>query len=102
MVTKTPPEKADQQPGVTCARLTLGDECTARRIADILIESFDNNDAAVAAFETAAGTWDITIHFSGTPDQTAVRDLVSLASDPATAGALTFEAVEDKDWVRAS
>ena len=88
--------------GITCARLTLADEAAARRIADVLTESFDNNDAAVAAFENAEGTWDITVHFSAPPDETAVRDLVALAADRAIADSVTFAAVEDKDWVRAS
>jgi len=88
--------------GITCARLTLGDEAAARRIADVLTESFDNNDAAVAAFETADGSWDITVHFGTPPDEAAVRELVALAADRATADAVTFAPVEDKDWVRAS
>src|SRR5947208_13286024 len=88
--------------GITCARLTLADETAARRIADVLTESFDNNDAAIAAFETAEGNWDITVHFATPPDQAAVRDLVALASDRTAADAVTFAPVEDKDWVRAS
>lgn len=89
-------------PRPTRARLTLADERAARRLADILIESFDNNDAAVAAFENADKTWDVTVHFADAPDEEAVRELVALASDAATAKALAFELVEDKDWVRAS
>jgi len=94
--------KDGQNPGITCARLMLAGERAARRIADILIETIDNNDAAVAACEMAAGNWAITIHFSGPPDEAAVRDLVALASDAKTAQALTFESVANKDWVRAS
>jgi ribosomal protein L11 methyltransferase len=88
--------------GITCARLTLADEATARRIADILTESFDDNDAAVAAFENDSRGWDITVHFAAPPDEAAVRDLVALAANRATADAVTFAPVEDKDWVRAS
>lgn len=95
-------EKSGEMTGITCARLTLVDEAAARRIADVLTESFDNNDAAIAAFETAEGNWDITVHFATPPDQAAVRDLVALASDRTAADAVTFAAVEDKDWVRAS
>lgn len=86
----------------TRAVVTLGDERSARQIADILSESFDNGETAVAAFENADGTWDIIIHFGERPDETAVRQLVALASDEATAAALRFEAVEVKDWVKAS
>ncbi len=89
--------------GITCARLTLADEAAARRVADALTESFDNNDAAIAAFENPEnGGWDITVHFAVPPDEAAVRDLVALAADRATADAVTFAPVEDKDWVRAS
>ncbi len=88
--------------GITCARLTLPDEASARRIADVLTESFDNNEAAVAAFENPKGDWDITVHFASAPDEAAVRDLVALAGDRATADAIAFAPVEDKDWVRAS
>jgi ribosomal protein L11 methyltransferase len=95
-------EKSSEMTGITCARLTLADEAAARRIADVLTESFDNNDAAVAAFENASGSWDITVHFAAPPDEAAVRDLVALAADRATADAVTFAPVEDKDWVRAS
>jgi len=95
-------EKSGETTGITCARLTLADEATARRIADVLTESFDNNDAAVAAFENADGSWDITVHFATPPDESAVRDLVALAADHATAHSVTFAPVEDKDWVRAS
>jgi len=95
-------EKSGEMSGITCARLALADEATARRIADVLTESFDNNDAAVAAFENSGGSWDITVHFGTPPDEDAVRELVALASDPATADSVTFAAIEDKDWVRAS
>jgi hypothetical protein len=44
-------EKSGETIGITCAQLTLADEGAARRIADVLTESFDNSDAAVAAFE---------------------------------------------------
>jgi ribosomal protein L11 methyltransferase len=88
--------------GITCARLTLADEAAARRIADVLTESFDDNDAAVAAFENDSRGWDITVHFAAPPDHATVRDLIALAADRATADTVTFAPVEDKDWVRAS
>jgi ribosomal protein L11 methyltransferase len=86
----------------TRAVLSLADERSARRIADILSETFDNGETAVAAFESADGGWDTTIHFGEPPDETVVRQLVALASDEATAAKVRFEAVETKDWVRAS
>jgi ribosomal protein L11 methyltransferase len=86
----------------TRAILALADERSARRIADILSETFDAGETAVAAFENADGGWDITIHFAPPPDEAAVRQLVALASDEATAAGVRFEAVETKDWVKAS
>ena len=92
---------AEQQQPIR-AILALADERSARRVADILSEAFDNGETAVAAFENADGGWDITIHFGEAPDEAAVRELVALASDAATAAGLRFEAVETKDWVKAS
>ena len=89
-----------QQP--TRAILALADERAARRIADVLAESFDAAETAVAAFENADGGWDITMHFGERPDEASVRQLVALASDDATAAKVRFEAVEAKDWVKAS
>jgi ribosomal protein L11 methyltransferase len=86
----------------TRAILALADERSARRVADILSEAFDNGETAVAAFENADGGWDITIHFGEPPDEAAVRELVALASDATTAARVRFEAVEAKDWVKAS
>jgi ribosomal protein L11 methyltransferase len=86
----------------TRAILALADERSARRIADILSEAFDNGETAVAAFESAAGGWDITMHFGAPPDEAVVRQLIALASDEATAANVRFEAVETKDWVKAS
>jgi ribosomal protein L11 methyltransferase len=86
----------------TRALLTLADEGSARRVADILSEAFDNGETAVAAFENASGGWDITMHFGEPPDEAAVRQLVALVSDEATAASMRFEAVETKDWAKAS
>jgi ribosomal protein L11 methyltransferase len=91
---------AESQP--TRAILALADERSARSIADVLAESFDAAETAVAAFENADGGWDITMHFSAPPDEAAVRELIALASDEATAAGARFEAVEAKDWVKAS
>jgi ribosomal protein L11 methyltransferase len=95
-------DKSGEVLGITCARLTLADEAAARRIADVLTESFDNSEAAVAAFENPEGSWDITVHFAAPPDEAVVRDLVALAADRTIAESVAFAPVEDKDWVRAS
>lgn len=90
------------KPQPTRAILTLGDERSARRLADTLSETFDNGETAVAAFENADGGWDITLHFGEMPDEAAVRGLIALACDEAAAARTRFEAIEEKDWVKAS
>ncbi len=86
----------------TRAVLALADERSARRIADILSEAFDNGETVVGAFESADGGWSVSMHFSETPDEAVARHLIALASDEATAAGVRFEAVEAKDWVKAS
>ncbi len=86
----------------TRATLALADERSARRVADILSETFDAGGSAIAAFENTDGGWDVTVHFGEPPDEAAVRQLVALASDDTTAAAVRFEPVEEKDWVKAS
>ncbi len=90
------------EPGVsTVARLTT-DQATARRIVDLVAESFD-------AFETAAGMsqdgderWAVAIHFRDPPNEIAVRALVGLAAGADAANALAFEATAPQDWIRKS
>lgn len=79
------------------ARLVC-DERTARRVADLLSDTFDS--AATAAFEGTDGQWNMEVHFEAPPDETTVRALVAQADGDAAS--LTFETVEPKDWVAAS
>ena len=68
--------------------LALADERTARRIADILAESFDASRRPPLWKQHSRmrnGGWDITMHFGEPPDEAAVRQLVALAADDATA-----------------
>ena len=80
----------------------IGDEQSARRISDLLSESLDESEAAVAAFEGPTGRWDITVHFADAPDQDTIRELVRLAAGEEAARAVQFDTVEPKDWVRAT
>jgi len=84
------------------ATLTVADEQTARRLADLLSESLAEGEAAVAAFEGPLGRWDITVHFADAPDQGAIRELVGHAAGPETAEAIQFDTVEAKYWVTAT
>ena len=75
------------------------DEPRARRIANLLGDSFDPLDAAVAAFAGAGGRWQVDAYFRSRPDLAALRALVAAASDDATAQKLTLERLADRDWV---
>lgn len=87
----------------TVARLTSTSEPLARRIADLIGESFDPAETAVAAYEMPdERSWGVEIYFEREPDQDAVRDLVRLAADDAAADALAFDRLDPKDWVAAS
>ncbi|MFL6825441.1 MAG: 50S ribosomal protein L11 methyltransferase [Bradyrhizobium sp.] len=82
------------------ATFPIGNEQTAKRVVDLLGESFFEGDAAIAASEGAGGRWDITLHFAEAPDRTSVRELVSLAVGGEIAGDIAFDIVEAKDWVK--
>ncbi len=84
------------------ATLAVGDEQSARRIADLLAEALAEGEAAISAYEGPSGRWDITVHFADTPDQPTIRELMRLAAGEEAAQAVTFDAVEARDWVRAT
>ena len=42
-------------------------------MSDLLTESLFEGEAAVAAFESESGGWDITLHFAQAPDEAAIR-----------------------------
>jgi len=89
-------------PQSTSATFTVGDERQARRIVDVLEESLDPGEVAVAAFENASGVWEVVLHFPSPPDEDAIRNLVGLAGGDGAAAALSFQTIEAKDWVKAS
>ncbi|HSY57161.1 MAG TPA: 50S ribosomal protein L11 methyltransferase, partial [Bradyrhizobium sp.] len=75
------------------ATLAIGDETAARRVADLLTESLDKGEAAVAAFEGPTGRWDITVHFAQTPNEGTIRELIGLAAGENAARAVAFDTV---------
>lgn len=95
------PDASPLPAAVAVARLTT-DKAAARQISDLLTESFDPDAVAVAAWEEPDGRWPITLYFRESPDESAVRALVALASTPDLAGALTFDTLTPTDWVRKS
>ncbi len=88
--------------GTSRATFAVGDEFSAKRIVDLLTESFEEGEAAIAAFENPQGRWDVTVHFADAPDEASIRNLVALASDYTVAASIVFDTIEAKDWVKAS
>src|SRR6266545_737067 len=90
------------EPGVsTVARLTT-DQATARRIVDLVAESFDAFETAAGMSRDGDGRWAVAIHFRDPPNEIAVRALVGLAAGADAANALAFEATAPQDWIRKS
>ena len=89
-------------PATRRASFAIGSEQTAKRVVDLLTESFFEGQAAIAAFERPDGRWGITVHFAEPPDETSIRELVGLAAGDEVAQAITFDTVEAKDWVKAT
>jgi ribosomal protein L11 methyltransferase len=89
-------------PSTTRASFAIGNEQTAKRVVDLLTESFFEGQAAIAAFEGPGGRWDITVHFAEAPDQASIRDLVGIAAGDEVAHDISFDTVEARDWVKAT
>ena len=89
-------------PATRRASFAIGNEQTAKRVVDLLTESFFEGQAAIAAFEGPGGRWDITVHFAEAPDETSIRELVGLAAGDDVAGDIVFDTVEARDWVKAT
>jgi len=84
------------------ASFAIGSEQTAKRVVDLLSESFFEGEAAIAAHERSDGRWDITLHFAEAPDQTSIRELVAIAAGGEVARDIKFDTVEARDWVKAA
>jgi ribosomal protein L11 methyltransferase len=89
-------------PSTGRASFAIGNEQTAKRVVDLLTESFFDGQAAIAAFEGPDGRWNIAVHFAEAPDEAQVRALVGLAAGDEVAQDVSFDAVEAKDWVKAT
>jgi len=84
------------------ASFAIGSEQTAKRVVDLLTESFFEGQAAIAAHEGPDGRWDITLHFAQAPDQASIRELVAIAAGGEVAREIKFDTVEARDWVKAT
>src|SRR5713226_5004327 len=89
-------------PATPRATFAIGSEQTAKRVVDLLTESFFEGQAAIAAYERSDGRWDITLHFAEAPDQASIRELVAIAAGGEVARDITFDTVEARDWVKAT
>ena len=89
-------------PATRRAHVAIGSEPAAKRVVDLLDESFPEGQAAITAYEGAGGRWDIIMHFAEPPDEGAVRELVGLAAGDVAAQGLAFDTVEATDWVKAT
>jgi ribosomal protein L11 methyltransferase len=87
----------------TCrASFAIGSEQAAKRVVDLLTESFFEGQAAISGFEGPSGRWDVIVHFAEPPDQASIRDLIGLAAGGDAARDVVFDTVEAKDWVKAT
>src|SRR5262249_29407839 len=93
--------EAAQPAASTVARLAT-DQASARRIVDVIAESFDEGETVAGMSEDGDGRWTVAIHFRDPPNETAVRALVGLAAGPEAANALAFEVTAPQDWIRKS
>ena len=89
-------------PATHRASFAIGSEQTAKRVVDLLTESFFEGQAAIAAFERPDGRWDITVHFAEPPDQNSIREFVGIAAGDDAARDIAFDTIEAKDWVKAT
>jgi ribosomal protein L11 methyltransferase len=93
---------SSSSPSSTAIALLDTDEQSAHRIANLFVESFGTDDAAVALVDIGAGRWRVAMHFRAAPDEKIIRALTAAAAGKAAAKALRFERVAAKDWVRES
>src|SRR5260370_33467320 len=89
-------------PSTHRATFAIGNEQAARRVFDLLTESFFDGQAAIAAFEGPGGRWDITVHFAQAPDETSIRELVAIAAGGQVARDISFDILEDQEWGKAA
>jgi ribosomal protein L11 methyltransferase len=89
-------------PSTHRANLAIGDEQVAKRVVDLLTESFFEGQAAIAAFARPDGLWDVTVYFADPPDQASIRGLVGIAAGGDVAETIVFDTVEARDWVKAT
>lgn len=89
-----------KEDAATLVRFT-GDEATVKQLIALFEETLSGDDVALASFETLP-QWTFEAYFGASPEQAALRDLVTTAFGKATGEALVFETIATRDWVKAS
>lgn len=89
-------------------RLSCAQE-QAQKIADLILEAFDPEDTAAAAFEAAAGAqswieqeWVVEAYFGAPPDRTGLLEIAKTVLGEDASARIEFKLVEQRDWVAAS
>ena len=81
------------------------DASRARKIADLIVESFEPAEAASTAFETDAPwpgggkAWLVEVYFGVAPHEQDIRELVAAAAGEDAAALVDFGLTEKRDWV---
>jgi ribosomal protein L11 methyltransferase len=90
-----------ETPTLSVAVFEAGEK-PARRVADLIAESFAEDQIAVSLVETGRDAWRVTVYFEIAPDERMLRSLVASAAGDDQASALRFERIAKKDWVAES
>lgn len=81
----------------------------AQKIADLILEAFDPEDTAAAAFELEAvrqswtpQEWAVEAYFRVPPDRTILLEIAETVLGEGAGAQVEFERVEQRDWVASS
>ncbi|HXW72042.1 MAG TPA: 50S ribosomal protein L11 methyltransferase [Methylocella sp.] len=97
MLEGLPPNRAAYTMRLLC------DEATARKVADIIVETFDPATTAAASFATGdESVWAVEAFFGTLPDEAAVRALIKAAASEEAVESAIFGEVAERDWIAAS
>ncbi|ABS66672.1 ribosomal L11 methyltransferase [Xanthobacter versatilis] len=96
MLEGLPPNDATHVMRVEASRVA------AQRISDMISETFDPAEVAVANFERTDNDWVVEVYAGAAFDPERLREMVEIAAGPEIASTVTFGDVEEKDWVAAS
>ncbi|MEP9350985.1 50S ribosomal protein L11 methyltransferase [Xanthobacter sp. KR7-225] len=96
MLEGLPPNDATHVMRVSAPRVA------AQRIADLIAETYDPAEVAVANFEDPSGAWVVEVFAGAAFDPEDLSELVAWAAGAETAAQVEFSEIAQKDWVAAS